>query len=274
MIKSSFDRSNTMLSKVIIVIISVFSILIGQGCTRMTQPVRRFGQVAAIRPESIVKYKELHASVWPEVLAGLDKYHVSNYSIYLKELEHGKPYLFGYFEYTGRDYDDDMAGMMKNPTVQKWESVAGGECLIDQSPDGKDLWWVEMEEVFFHAGQTGRKVDESKMQRYGMVIGLRPEMVESYKLLHKYTWPEVLNKITEGNIRNYSIYLYKLNDKFYLFGYFEYIGDDFEADMALIDNDPATVAWTKFTDKCCQLPISTRTEGEWWAVMEEVFHHR
>lgn len=115
-----------MLSKVIIVVISVFSILIGQGCTRMTQLVRRFGHVAAIRPESIVKYKKLHASVWPEVLVVLDKYHVSNYSIYLTELEDGKPYLFGYFEYTGRDFDDDMAEMMKNPTVQKWESVAGG----------------------------------------------------------------------------------------------------------------------------------------------------
>lgn len=127
--------------------------------------------------------------------------------------------------------------------------MLGGQCLIDQSPDGKGLWWVEMEEVFFHAGQTERKVDESKVQRYGMVIGLRSEMVESYKLLHKYTWPEILNKITEGNIRNYVIYLYKLNDKFYLFSYFEYIGYEFEADMALIDNDPATVAWTKFTDK-------------------------
>jgi len=73
-----------------------------------------------------------------------------------------------------------MAEMMKNPTVQKWENVAEGECLIDQSPDGKGLWWVEMEEVFFHAGQTGRKVDESKVQRYGMVIGLRSEMVDYF----------------------------------------------------------------------------------------------
>ena len=97
MIRLSFNRNNTILSKVTIVVILIFSILIGQGCNKLTQPVQRFGQVAAIRSESIVKYKELHASVWPEVLVGLDKYHVSNYSIYLKELEDGKPYLFGYF---------------------------------------------------------------------------------------------------------------------------------------------------------------------------------
>ena len=97
-------------------------------------------------------------------------------------------------------------------------------------------------------------------------------MVESYKLLHKYSWPEVLQKIYEGNIRNYSIYLHKLKDKYYLFSYFEYVGDDFGADMAMIDNEPATIAWIKFTDEGCQLPIPTRTEGEWWAVMEEIFH--
>ena len=129
-----------------------------------------------------------------------------------------------------------------------------------------------MEEVFYFAGKTDVAVPKSKVQRVGMVIGLRPRMVESYKLLHKYSWPEVLQKIYEGNIRIYSIYLHKLKDKYYLFSYFEYVGDDFDADMAMIDNDPATIAWIKFTDKGCQLPIPTRAKGEWWANMGEIFH--
>jgi L-rhamnose mutarotase len=243
------------------------------GCGSVEQRGRRFGQLAFIPPANLAKYKELHASAWPEVLEGLENYHIRNYSIHVKELTRGEPCLFGYFEYIGHDFDGDMAKMMENPRVRQWEDVAGGECLVDQSPDGKELWWSDMEEVFYHPGQVDKKVDAAKVKRCAMVIGLRPEMLDAYVLLHKYTWPEVLNKITEGNIRHYAIYLTELEGKNYLFGYFEYIGDDFEADMTMIDSDPASIAWMKFTDKGCQLPIPTRAEGEWWAMMDEVFFH-
>ncbi|NQT26253.1 L-rhamnose mutarotase [candidate division KSB1 bacterium] len=131
-----------------------------------------------------------------------------------------------------------------------------------------------MEEVFYFNGKANSGIDESKVQRIGMVIGLQPEMKEAYVLLHKNIWPEVQSKITEGNIRNYAIYLHELDCKFYLFSYFEYVGNNFPADMELIDNDPATIAWMKFTDTGCQLPISTRSEGEWWAAMEQVFYSK
>ena len=243
------------------------------GCGSSGHRGQRFGQLAIIPPANLEKYKQLHASAWPEVLEGLEKYHIRNYSIHVKELEKGKPHLFGYFEYTGDDLDGDMAKMMENPKVRQWEDVAGGQCLVDQSPGGTELWWTDMEEVFYHAGQVEKKVDPGNVKRCAMVIGLRPEMVDAYVLLHKYTWPEVLKKITEGNIRHYAIYLAKLDEKYYLFGYFEYVGDNFEADMKMIDSDPASVAWMKFTDTGCQLPIPTRAEGEWWAMMEEVFFH-
>lgn len=105
------------------------------------------------------------------------------------------------------------------------------------------------------------------MKRYGMVIKVKPEKLEEYKRLHANPWHDVLKMITECNIRNYSIY-YK--DGF-LFSYFEYIGDDFAADMAKMAADPVTQEWWKLTDPC-QEPLPTRKEGEWWAEMEEVFH--
>ncbi len=105
------------------------------------------------------------------------------------------------------------------------------------------------------------------MQRYGMVINIRPGKVEEYKKLHADVWPGVLNKITECNIRNYSIYL-KDNT---LFSYFEYIGNDFNADMVKMAADPATQKWWDVC-KPCQVPVENRAEGEWWANMEEVFH--
>ena len=113
---------------------------------------------------------------------------------------------------------------------------------------------------------------QQKVTRYGSVIGLKPEKLEEYKELHANVWPDVLKKIKECNIRNYSIYLGELEeDKYYLFGYFEYTGDDFEADMAKMAADATTQKWWTFCEPC-QSPIPTRKEGEWWADMEEVFH--
>ena len=110
------------------------------------------------------------------------------------------------------------------------------------------------------------------MKRYGSVIGVREEKIERYKELHAAVWPDVLKMIKDCNIRNYSIYLRQMPDgKHYLFSYFEYIGEDFEADSAKMAADPTTQKWW---DECmpCQEPLPNRAEGEWWADMEEVFH--
>jgi L-rhamnose mutarotase len=50
-------------------------------------------------------------------------------------------------------------------------------------------------------------VRENGMQRYGMVIGVKPEMIVAYKQLHAAVWPAVLAQILRSHIRNYSIYL-------------------------------------------------------------------
>jgi L-rhamnose mutarotase len=110
------------------------------------------------------------------------------------------------------------------------------------------------------------------MKRFGWVIGLRPEKVDEYKRLHAAAWPEVLKMIQACHIRNYSIYLRRLDDgKPYLFSYLEYTGADFAADMAKMAADPVTQRWWSFC-KPCQQPLDSRLEGEWWSDMEEVFH--
>ena len=105
------------------------------------------------------------------------------------------------------------------------------------------------------------------MKRYGMVLGVRAERLEEYKEAHRNVWPEILAMIREYNIRNYSIY-YKDG---MLFSYYEYVGDDYEADMARMAADPKTQEWWAWMEPM-QVPLATRQEGEWWAEMEEVFH--
>ena len=108
------------------------------------------------------------------------------------------------------------------------------------------------------------------MQRMGMVIGLKPEKIAEYRRLHAAVWPEILDMISSCHIRNYSIFLKEPENL--LFGYWEYHGTDFEADAAKMAADPKTQEWW---DICmpCQEALSTRKDGEWWAMMDEVFHH-
>lgn len=112
----------------------------------------------------------------------------------------------------------------------------------------------------------------TQVRRYGSVIGLRAEKVEAYKKLHAAVWPAVLKMVSECNIKNYSIYLRKLDDgNHYLFSYFEYTGSDFDADMRKMAVDPTTQKWWALC-KPCQRPLKDRKQGEWWASAQEVFH--
>ncbi len=105
------------------------------------------------------------------------------------------------------------------------------------------------------------------MKRYGMAIKVKAENLDEYKRLHADVWPDVLKTIGQCNIRNYSIY----HKDGMMFSYFEYVGEDFDTDMAKMAADPMTQKWW---DVCKPLldPLETRAPGEFWANMEEVFH--
>ena len=111
------------------------------------------------------------------------------------------------------------------------------------------------------------------MKRFGMVIGVKKEKLDYYKQLHANPWPEVLNQIDRSNVRNFSIWLVEMcPEQYYLFGHFDYTGDDFAADMAAMDKDATTKRWLKEIVPC-QKPIPTAKEGEQWVMMQEVFYY-
>jgi L-rhamnose mutarotase len=105
------------------------------------------------------------------------------------------------------------------------------------------------------------------MKRFGQIIGVKPEQFDRYRAYHAGVWPEILDMIRQCNIHNYSIY----HKDGLLFAYFEYRGSDFAKDMATMAADPKTQEWWRIMMPM-QVPLPTRAEGEWWAVMEEVFH--
>jgi len=111
-----------------------------------------------------------------------------------------------------------------------------------------------------------------QVMRIGSVVGLKREKVDEYVILHRHVWPEILDRLRKSNVRNYSIYLGELDDgRLYLFAYYEYTGDDFEADMVAMAEDPVFREWWELTDPL-QRRVKNTPTGSQWKELTEVFH--
>jgi L-rhamnose mutarotase len=109
-----------------------------------TSNVQRIGMVIGIKADQISAYEALHAASNAGVRDLLGKYHMHNFSIYMHQLDDGKYYLFGYYEYTGTDYKVDMEKLGAEPRNQKWLSVTGPM----QAPLAGEQAWAMMKEVY------------------------------------------------------------------------------------------------------------------------------
>ncbi|MHB1034402.1 MAG: L-rhamnose mutarotase [Pirellulales bacterium] len=99
--------------------IAILFLVLATGCSSEERAPRRFGWVTGLDREKAQRYRDLHANPWPSVNKMLKECHIQNFSIYEKEIE-GKLYLFAYLEYTGDDFDADMAKMAADPETQRW----------------------------------------------------------------------------------------------------------------------------------------------------------
>ncbi len=108
------------------------------------------------------------------------------------------------------------------------------------------------------------------MERMGQVIKIKPEAITEYKRVHAAVWPEVLKRISDCHIRNYTIFLREPENL--LFAYWEYHGTDFKADMAAMAADEGTQRWWVICGPMQEV-LDSCEPGEHWAPMENVFHH-
>ena len=103
------------------------------------------------------------------------------------------------------------------------------------------------------------------MIRFGQLGKLKPEKIEEYVHLHANTWPDVLKTITECNLQNYSIFL----QGDLVFSYYEYTGEDYEADMKKMEQCPVTQEWWKHTKPC----FVGHDQGVYYEDLEEIFYY-
>ena len=100
-----------------------------------------------------------------------------------------------------------------------------------------------------------------------MAARLVPEKHEEYLELHRNVWPGVEAMITECGIRNFTIFV--RGDV--IFGYYEYVGDDYEADQARMAQDATTQEWWAHTAPC-QLPFDSSSPEPNWQPLDEAWH--
>jgi L-rhamnose mutarotase len=108
-------------------------------------------------------------------------------------------------------------------------------------------------------------------KRIGMVIGIKPEVIEEYKNLHADENAGVRDLLTIANMENFSIFIHQFdNGNYYLFGYYEYTGTDFEKDMAELAVKDRNIAWLKVCDPM-QIPFEGKNS---WSEMEQVYYNK
>jgi L-rhamnose mutarotase len=104
--------------------------------------MKRIGQVIGIRPQDIEEYERIHADAWPTILATIKKANIQNYTIF--RYEH---LLFAYMEYTGDNYEADMAMIAADPETQRWWKIT--DAMQVQVPEAREgEWWHTIPENF------------------------------------------------------------------------------------------------------------------------------
>jgi L-rhamnose mutarotase len=104
--------------------------------------VVRYASVIQLKPGAEAEYRQLHAAVWPAVARRIKECNIRNYSIFLRD-----GVLFSYFEYTGVDYDADMAAMAADDETRRWWALTD-PCQQPVGSAEPGQWWAPMAEVF------------------------------------------------------------------------------------------------------------------------------
>jgi L-rhamnose mutarotase len=115
--------------------------------TPPTSPgVKYFSSIIGLDPAKEKLYRELHANVWPEVVAAIRKANITNFNIYVTEIE-GRRYLVSTFEYIGTNPAEDFGSIGQDATTRDkwWPLTDACQIRLPGTPAGEQ--WRSMEQV-------------------------------------------------------------------------------------------------------------------------------
>jgi L-rhamnose mutarotase len=103
------------------------------------------------------------------------------------------------------------------------------------------------------------------MSRVAFRLRLKPGLADEYELAHRRVWPELLAKLKQVGIHEYSIFR-RDQDLFLVMRV-----EDFEAAWSELATDPVNLQWQTAMAKYFE-PVPGLGEGERFAMMKEVFY--
>ena len=103
------------------------------------------------------------------------------------------------------------------------------------------------------------------MPRVAFRLRIRPEAIEGYERDHLHVWPELLDKLKEVGISDYSIFR-RGQDLFLVMRV-----QDFEGAWQALDRDPVNQRWQREMAKYFE-PVPGLRVDERFAMMKEVFY--
>ena len=102
------------------------------------------------------------------------------------------------------------------------------------------------------------------MPRYAFKLRIKADAIEEYEREHQRVWPELLAKLKQVGISDYSIFR-RGQDLVLVLRV-----DDFEKAWAELDRDPVNQRWQVFMSRLFE-PVPDQQDGERFAMMKEVF---
>jgi len=102
------------------------------------------------------------------------------------------------------------------------------------------------------------------MPRYAFKLRIKPEAIEEYEQEHTRVWPELLQKLKEVGISDYSIF--RRGQELFL----TLRVADFESAWSELDHDPVNQRWQEFMSRLFE-PVLDKEPCERFAMMKEVF---
>lgn len=112
---------------------------------------------------------------------------------------------------------------------------------------------------------TQQSVEGQPLKRFAFILRLREGAAEAYDKAHCEVWPEMLDMLKRGGIREYSIFR---RDNL-LFLTFKAV--DFEATWSQFEDDPVNLRWQEAMAPYF-MPHEGLRPGERFPMMQEVFY--
>lgn len=103
------------------------------------------------------------------------------------------------------------------------------------------------------------------MPRYAFKLRIKRDAIEEYEREHKQVWPEMLAKLKEVGVSDYSIFR-RGQDLFLCMRV-----DNFDDAWEKLDGDPINQRWQQHMGRLFE-PVADTEPGERFAMMKEVFY--